>query len=537
MKLFDLMIINARIYTMEQEGESYSAMGIKGGKIAALYKEQPMTPHKLSKAVIDADGKAVLPGFTDCHMHFMATVALRELALNISEIRDERLEPTDLEGVKNKIQQYVALKDDKLPILCSNYVIASMKEDRLPYRQELDQWAPGRVVIVLSMDGHSSSYSTPALKEMGVFHESHNGILAGEDHEFNMGKINSLVEKSLTLTSIVSGVTKTINDASRFGIVCIHCLEGFEDSKKDKSLWFISKFGGVLPLPLRLIVQYQDLNRAKPFLKTQAYPRIGGCGSWEMDGSVGSGTAAFYESYANDPNNYGKSYYSKEQIENTLRSAEAMGYQATAHAIGTKAIDILLDAYEAVIDSNPHRHRIDHFEFPTREQVDRAMKLQLIITVQPGYSWMDEKFQKSYRKYLRPEQYERQVPLKTIVEKGGILCGSSDSPVQHLNPFVQIHGMVNFPIEKERLSVYQALRTYTYNGAYATFEEGERGTLVIGKQADFIIMEKDPFRVEPTHLAELEVNSTFLLGKQIKPMGNSVFGLLLKGLIYRKKLI
>lgn len=69
------MIINARIYTMEQEGESYSAMGIKGGKIAALYKEQPMTPHKLSKAVIDADGKAVLPGFTDCHMHFMATVS------------------------------------------------------------------------------------------------------------------------------------------------------------------------------------------------------------------------------------------------------------------------------------------------------------------------------------------------------------------------------------------------------------------------------------------------------------------------------
>jgi predicted amidohydrolase YtcJ len=510
---------------------------VKGGKIAALFPESPVNPKALSKVVIDAAGRAVLPGFTDCHMHFMATAALRELALSISEIRDGKLEPSDLEGVRNKIQRYAAEKEEKTPILCSNFVIASMKEDRLPYRQELDQWAPGRIVIVLSMDGHSSSYSTPALKKMGLFHESHNGILAGEDHEFNMGKINRLVEKSLTLRSLVSGVQKTINDASRNGIVCIHCLEGFEDSKKDKALWFISKFGGSFPLSLRLFIQYHDYDKIKPYVKRQSYPRIGGCSSWEMDGSVGSGTAAFYESYANDPNNFGKCYYSREQIEETLRAAETKGYQATAHAIGTKAIDTLLDAYENVIDSNHLRHRIDHFEFPTKEQVDRAIKRQLVITVQPGYTWMDEMFQKSYHKYLRPEQYKRQVPLKTIVEKGGIICGSSDSPVQLPNPFIQIHGMVNFPIVEERLSIYQALRTYTYNGAYATFEEGDRGTLSVGKQADFIIMKEDPFLVEPAHLAELEVEHTFISGKQVKSMEGGVLRFLFRSFVYRKKLI
>ena len=99
-------------------------------------------------------------------------------------------------------------------------------------------------------------------------------------------------------------------------------------------------------------------------------------------------------------------------------------------------------------------------------------------------------FQQAHRKYLRPEQFDRQIPLRTIVEEGEIICGSSDSPVQTINPFIQLHGMVNFPLVNEQLSVYQALRTYTYNGAYSTFEETERGTLTAGKWADFIILHK-----------------------------------------------
>lgn len=549
MERFDFIVINAQIYTMEREGDIFAAMGIKDGRVAELFQRQPDHPSSLSKKVVNAQGRAILPGFTDCHMHFMPTVALRELSLSISEVKEGSLVPANLAGVKEKLLAFAMTKSPKAPILCSNYVIASMAENRLPSRFELDQWLPGRTVIFLSMDGHSSSYSTPALRQMGAFPENHDGILSGEDHEFHLGKINSLVEKNLTLSTLVSGVKHTVNDAVKYGIVCIHCLEGFEDSKKDRALWFLTKFGGILPLHLRLYVQYEDSKRAQQYVKFQSTPRIGGCGSWEMDGSVGSGTAAFYESYANDPDNYGKCYHTPEETNQRIRQAQEDGFQVSSHAIGTRAIETLLSSYESVMksnpllnrdqsvmESNPLRHRIDHFEFPTLEQVERAVsKLGLIITAQPGYAWMDEMFQRSYRKYLRPEQFQRQIPLKTIMDQGGILCGSSDSPVQHLNPFLQIHGMVNFPIENQRLSIYQALRTYTYNGAYATFEEKERGSLSVGKWADFIIMDEDPFLVDPSRISELTVDSSYIKGKKILPLKDSLAAFLLKGLFLPKR--
>ena len=220
--------------------------------------------------------------------------------------------------------------------------------------------------------------------------------------------------------------------------------------------------------------------------------------------------------------------------------AHAAGFQVSSHAIGTRAIETILTAFEHVLKGesdpkNPYRHRIDHFEFPTQDQVDRALALNLVITAQPGYAWMDEKYQQSYRKYLRPEQIARQIPLKTIMERGGILCGSSDSPIQHLNPFVQIHGMVNFPIVKEQLSVYQALRTYTYNAAYATFEDHQRGTLEVGKVADFMILEEDPFTIPAERLLELKPVSTYLGGKKFTPLQKGTLGFLLKGIFGGKK--
>jgi len=119
---------------------------------------------------------------------------------------------------------------------------------------------------------------------------------------------------------------------------------------------------------------------------------------------------------------------------------------------------------------------------------------------------MDENFpgMGTYRKYLKPEIVDMQIPLKTIYEMGGIICGSSDAPVQDISPFLQIHGMVNFPIVNERLSVYQAFRTYTYYAAYATFEENIRGTLSEGKLADFV----DGFFESRDHVVECLDEST-----------------------------
>lgn len=543
MKTKDLLLINANIYTMENEGEKYKGMLVKDGKIAKLYKDISLeeAEKKRIDKIINIRGKTVLPAFTDCHTHFIYSALLAEIALSISEIKDGKLYPPNLDAVKNKVIKYAKQKKVREPIICYNYITASIKEDRLPLREEIDEWLPGRDVVFLSADGHSSSYSTSMLKLMGLYEEEHNGILVGEDHEFNMGRLVEIVMKHINASMFIKGVQKFVNKVLDYGIVGIHCLEGTEDNLDDESLKFAVKFLGILPIYTRLFIQYKDIDLLKPYVNNLKYPRLGGCGAWEMDGSVSSKSAAFYEPYKNDMDNYGESYYSVEEIEKYIEKAHSNGYQLTAHAIGPRGIEVLLSSYENVYakyeeKDNKLRHRIDHFEFPTSEQLDRAIdKLNLIIVPQPGFSWADNQFQKSYDKYLTDKQYNSQIPLKTIVEKGGILCGSSDSPVQDINPWIQIHGMVNFPIEKEQLSVFQAISTYTYNAAYSTFEENERGTLSIGKWADFIILDRDPFHIPKDSLIDVKVLDTYIQGKNNNKMNYNFTKFMIKSLFSGNK--
>lgn len=535
--MIDLLVKNCKAYTMEKEGECFDAFTVKDGRISELLHEIPDRYEANAKQVIDMEGKAIIPGLIDSHFHFMPTCALRQRAIKVSEIVDGIMLPTCIEEVGKKVKEISSEMNKTLPIVCYSYVIASIKEDRLPFRQELDTWLPGRVVVVLSMDGHSSSYSTAALKKMGLSEEGHNGILSGEDHEFNMGRINNILFDNLTLPILAKSMQLVVNDALSYGITGIHCMEGFEDAIEDKALDFFVRFAGILPIRLRTYIQYKEVARVLKYVPRMTRPRIGGCGSWEVDGAIGSRTAAFDESYADDPSCFGKTYYDSKQLAEMLRATEGYGFQTSAHAIGTKGIEQILQAHETVGTTKDLRARIEHFEFPNDDQTRRAIQdMHLVISVQPGYTWMDSIYQKSYDKYLRPEQYNRQIPLKTISEMGGILCGSSDSPVQHLNPFLQMQGMVNYPIEDQRLSVYQALRTYTYNGAFATFEEADRGTLAFGKLADFVVLNNDPFTIDKDKLIELKAEQTYIAGKVARPMNMGTLSFVVKGFLNRNKL-
>ena len=523
------LYINGRIYPLNTEGEIFNSMLVGEGRIQKLFKTRNEAEnHSGGYKTIDLEGKTVLPGLIDCHSHFIATGAITNFSITVSEIINGRLSPDNLEGVARRLKSETTGKNTRKPILCVNYIIPSIKENRLPTSAELDLWLPGCSVIILSMDGHSSSYSTRALREIGLEGLTADGILSGEAHEFNMGKMNAYLMKSLSIQTLLSGITANVNDAIANGLTGIHCLEGFEDDPKDKTIGLLTRLAGGIPLKLRLFPQYMSLDRVKPLRAIMSKPRIGGCSSWEMDGSVSSHSAAFFSDYADAPGNKGKCYYSEDDILSKVRTADEMGYQITAHAIGPRGIELILSAFEKVLTengeiSNKPRHRIDHFEFPTEDQVKRAAALGIIITVQPGFSWMDENFQKSYHRYLSRDQYESQIPLKTFTALGGVICGGSDSPVQHQNPFMQIHGMVNFPLKTERLTVFEAFRTYTINAAYSSFEEDERGTLSEGKTADFIVLERDPFIIPTEELMNLKVAACFIDGidRIEKPLGRA----------------
>jgi len=521
---------------MEREGETYASLAVSKGSIARLFSQPPENPAQLAKRVVDAQGRAVLPGFTDAHVHFMTSAIMGVMGCPISEIVVGRLVPRTFEEVGEKVQAFARQSRHNTPLLFTNFVTASFPGEHLPYREEIDAWLPGRTVFFLSVDGHAASFSSPALEKMGINPAGHSGILTEDMPEFSMDKIVGLVTREITLGLMLRGIAKLLNQAASKGVVAIHCLEGFQaDVRRDLTLKFMRLLGGRLPLRMRLYPQVRDPTACAGFFRQMRSPRLGGCGAWEMDGSVGAKTAAFYDPYLGDPDNRGTLLYPQEALRANLGPLYENGTQVTAHAIGTRAIDHLLDAYEGALrdhhddaGENRLRWRIDHFEFPTQAAIDRAVgKLGLLIVPQPAFNWIDHALPEmhTYEKFLPPSINALQLPLRRIVDQGGLICGSSDSPVLPIDPFLQIHSMVNFPLPAERLGVYEAVRTFTFNPAYATFEDHTRGTLAEGKVADFLLLDSDPFECPPEHLAEIHVAQAFIEGRPWRPLPTSGLGL------------
>lgn len=249
-----------------------------------------------------------------------------------------------------------------------------------------------------------------------------------------------------------------------------------------------------------------------------AASRVGGCMKWEMDGSVGSRTAAFFEPYKDGTK--ASPYFETAEIEQTLRHFANEGYQMSAHAIGDRAIDQLVD----ILSDLPGRHRIDHFEFPSAHAVERVCAMKPFVTVQPGFTWIDERFLHGYERFLTDRQIASQIPLSTLIDAGVPLCGSSDSPVQSVDPFLQMRGMREFPIAGQSLSGYDALLTYTVNGAEMLGEK--KGRLREGYDASFFLCDVDLETCAPSALEGLRVADMWLHGRAYRRLSDNMRALL-----------
>jgi len=517
---------NGSIYGLEREGERFSAMSVgPDGRIRELYAEgQPLPP---DAERFDLGGRAVVPAFIDSHAHFMSKAALEALAVNLGRLEGDRIVPDGLEGVRELLSARFA--GTRGPVIGFGLCLGAIAERRLPHDSELDSWFPGRPAIVLSMDGHSSAYSSPALTRLGIASMARDGILSGEAHEFNMGKIAAFVMRGLGPGALARGLSATVREAADNGLVSIHCLEGAEDTERDPAVAAFKLVGGRLGPRLKLWMQYTDLGRAERHASGLGHRRVGGCLAWEMDGSVSSRSAAFDEDYL-DRADSGRAYRTPDEAFSMVRPFYGAGWQTSAHAIGPRGIESILSAYERLMDGsgdrdNRLRLRIDHFEFPRPDQIARAGSRRLVLPVQPGFAWADERYVHSYDEALSPRVRAGQCPLRSLIDSGCVVALSTDAPVQPFNPFVQIAGAVEHPVPSERISVYEALRAYSWAGAYSAFEEGERGTLAVGKYADFALLDADPFMTPVSAIAAIRVSGTWHEGKALKapPAGAPAF--------------
>jgi len=267
-------------------------------------------------------------------------------------------------------------------------------------------------------------------------------------------------------------------------------------------------------LPVHTVVYYQTMD--VPRVVELGLPRIGGC--LTIDGSGFDHTALMYEPYTDKPATKGDLYIPEARVREFVSQAHAAGLQVAMHAIGDRAVDILVRAYAGAMEGGPRedrRHRAEHFYVPTDWAIAKAGELGLALPMQPAFAWLwDREADSECARLWGRRRADRAEPYARLCELGMMVAGGSDSPVTEIDPLLGIHSAANHPHPARRVSVEDALRMFSVNGAWAAFEETEKGTIEVGKLADLTVIAGDPF-AEPGRIKDFSVEMTINAGEVV----------------------
>jgi len=438
---------------------------------------------------IDLAGRQVLPGFIDTHAHFLDT-GFSQTKLNLGAVQTikELLEKLS-ESVKEKGEWIFAVNLDENRLL----------EGRLPTLAELDQAIPDNPVYINHRSYHSSLVNSCALSLAGMIKQTDDNkncaYLSGRENT----EFKAWIAKRTQDSDLIKAMEAASKQAGRKGLTTVHCIEG-GDYWGDAYAEFIHKHQ---PESIDLILFYNTDNIQK--IERLGLPRMGG--DLFLDGSVSGRTASFLNPYV-DKSVHGDLYMTDQELETLIEKAHKAGVQISFHVIGDRAIEQALRVFDRVLIQYPsrdHRHRIEHFGFPSDDQIQKAAELGLAIATQPAFVYLKGE---NYRIRLGEGRVKSAYPLRKLIDAGLRVGGGSDSLVTPMDPLLGIHAAVNAPYDTQRLTRSEAVELYTIRAAELAFEEGRKGSLEAGKLADFVVLEQDIFQVPALEIKDVEVAMT-----------------------------
>lgn len=507
------IIYNASLLLTGKYGENNISNGwiqIEGSRICGLgegdsYKENMPEDATL----IDANGKSVLPGFIDNHFHVITTALGYEYPKLDSVSSFEEI---------GEIIQNVANNNDAKIIIGVGLDDANLVEKRLPTRTVLDKYCNNLPLVLITKDYHTLILNTTAL----LYFKVPFGLKGVEMDEMDIptgiftnqaaAKMDKIIIKSHAEKNFATAVEKLFPRLLQCGITSLAAMEGGNVSNltgNDLEADFLLRNKKQYPVDIEVFYQTTDIDR----ILSLGLKRIGG--ALYLDGTMGSHTAAFSYGYSDEKDCHGVLFFSQEELNEFVARCCAHNLQVAFDAIGDSAIEMALIAFELAAkkyDVPLLRHRIEHAEAITLTQIKRAAKLGVVLSMQPTYEgiwgFSDGMYQQRLGKH-----YGETNQLRRIVDEGVIICGGSDSDVTSYNPFEGIHWCVNHPIERHRIELLEALRLYTYNGAFALKLETEIGSLYQGKRADIIMLNCDVLATEKSKLHDVKVDLTIKDGQ------------------------
>lgn len=488
------------------------------GRILYVGNELPKSFTHLS--VHSLGNRVIAPAFVDTHQHF-ASLSTFNAGLNVMEAESN-------EDIARMIGEYAAKTKEKT-IIAFGASPHSVKEGRLINREEIDAVCKGKEVMVVKYDGHACIVSTPLLKKLDKKLSKLRGYHpdTGEMNQEAFFACSDYISGSLSIPELFRNMQNCTDYLASKGIGSIHTVSGV-GFVANLDITIEKLFAKSLRNGFQIRVFPQALNtEVATFRKI---PRIGGCFECALDGCFGSHDAAMNEPYTDPEGGDGILYYSDEKVIEFCKKANRLGLQIELHAIGDKAFDQATRALKAALEDYPrndHRHGIIHNCLPTAEGIAICMRYGIQMPVQSAFIGWKQEPDSYLEEILGPERTSRLNPIKTFADNGIVVSFGSDAPCTDPDPIQWIHRAVNHSNPDERITVQQALRMATYNGAYATFDEKERGSLEAGKISDMVILSDNPYDVEPEKLKDIKVEELILSGEPyesaVTPLGKCIW--------------
>ena len=531
----DLIITNGKVYTA-RDGAFAEAVAVRGNKILRVGSNREIKRLRRPQTVtLDAHGAAVLPGFNDSHFHMLSGgLALAHLDL---------LDATTLDQIQTAIRDYAAAHPDRAWIRGRGWYYEPFAGG-LPTRQQLDQLVPDRPAYFTAYDGHTAWANSRALAAAGITRRTPNprngtivkdartGQPTGVLKEGAM-RLMSKVLPPVTRDDQLAALRQAMELAHAHGVTSVQNAGGsvddfalYDEVRKQGALDLrvynaISAAAGLSEAELAQFEKARAAFGDDPVLKAGAVKLM-------LDGVVESHTAAMLEPYANRATK-GQINFTQAELDRVVAMLDKRGWQIFVHAIGDRGIRSALDALEHAASANPapargRRHRIEHIETIDPADIPRFGSLGVIASQQPYHGSPAPNQIDVWKANLGETRASRAWVYNSLRSSGAHLAFGSDWPVVSLDPRLGLHvattrtSVDGVPdggwIPAERLTLSQAIDSYTSAGAWASFDEQRKGTLEPGMLADIVILTGDIF--EPgARLLDSEVALTIFDGRVV----------------------
>jgi predicted amidohydrolase YtcJ len=538
----DVIFIHANVYTGVPSNAHFSsilreeAIAVRGDRIQAVGKNLDIQKLKGPQTqVVDLGGHFVMPGFNDAHLH-LADAGLQKLNVDLTGVKT-------LDEFRERVLTQVEKAKPGEWILGGGWDETIWPVQVLPSRWDLDEVSGGHPVMLDRVDGHLAVANTRALQlasitiasrdpEGGKIDRDVNGQPTGILREGAQQAVRAVIPAP-THEARRHGIEVALADLAEHGVTS---AQDYSPSWENFQIYEEIEKDGKLTAR---ISEWLPFNDSVDELKTKrdSHPQSDlmlhtGMLKGFMDGSLGGHTAALLEPYADDPKQSGLPQYEPDKLNEMAKERVLAGFQLGFHAIGDKGVQMALDAFaeaekaakeakvKAADGGDDYRLRIEHAQVTTPAQIARFKELKVIASMQPSHVLTDMRWAQDR---LGPKRAATSYAWAGFLNKGVTLAFGTDYPVEPVTPFRGLYAAVTrksengkqeyFPAQK--LTMDQAISAYTVGSAFAEFEEKEKGKLVPGMLADFVVLDHDVTSASPEKVLATKVLRTVVGGKTV----------------------